>query len=314
MAEAFICDYVRTPIGRFGGALAAVRADDLAAVPLQALIARPGSGRGRRRGPRLRQSGRRGQPQRRAHGAPARRPAEEVPGATVNRLCGSGMDALADRGARDQGGRGGPRDRGRRREHVARAVRHAQGRERVLAPGRDPRHDARLALRQPAARGAVRRRFDARDRRERRREFQVTREDQDAFALRSQQRAAAARRAAARQEIAPVTVPQRRGEPVVVERRRASAPATRRSSSSQACRRVPPEAARSPPATPRASTTARRRCLVASEAARGRHGLEPLARVVGGAAPACRPGHGHRPGAGHAEAVRAPGWRSTRSR
>src|SRR5687767_4525310 len=61
MAEAFICDALRTPIGRYGGALATVRADDLAALPMPALLA----------------------------GLPA-----SVPGATVNRLCGSGMEAI----------------------------------------------------------------------------------------------------------------------------------------------------------------------------------------------------------------------------
>ena len=78
MPEAFICDAVRTPIGRYGGALAKVRTDDLAAIPIKALMERH---------PkvdwaalddvylRLRQPGRRGQPQRRAHGAAARRPA-----------------------------------------------------------------------------------------------------------------------------------------------------------------------------------------------------------------------------------------------
>ena len=97
MSDAFICDYVRTPIGRYGGALKDVRADDLG----RASAARADGaqyagrlGRGRRRGLRLRQPGRRGQPQRRAHGAAARRTARDVPGATVNRLCGSGLDAV----------------------------------------------------------------------------------------------------------------------------------------------------------------------------------------------------------------------------
>ena len=69
---------IRTPIGRFGGALSSVRADDLGAVPLKALIGaqcRRRLGGGRRRHLRLRQPGRRGQPQRRAHGAAAGRPA-----------------------------------------------------------------------------------------------------------------------------------------------------------------------------------------------------------------------------------------------
>src|SRR5919106_6448836 len=97
MAEAFICDYVRTPIGRFGGALAGVRADDLAAVPLRALMARHRGldwaalddvvlGCANQAGEDNRNVARMalllaGLPQ-------------DVPGSTINRLCGSGMDAL----------------------------------------------------------------------------------------------------------------------------------------------------------------------------------------------------------------------------
>ena len=98
MTDAFICDYIRTPIGRFGGSLSSVRADDLGAVPLKALMAaqrRRRLGGRRRRDLRLRQPGRRGQSQRRAHvrccwpACPV-----GVPGTTINRLCGSGMDAV----------------------------------------------------------------------------------------------------------------------------------------------------------------------------------------------------------------------------
>ena len=73
-ADAFICDYVRTPIGRYGGALANVRADDLAALPIRELMRRhPESYRQDRRGlSRMRQPGGRGQPQPCAHGASAR--------------------------------------------------------------------------------------------------------------------------------------------------------------------------------------------------------------------------------------------------
>ena len=97
MAEAFICDYVRTPIGRFGGVLAGVRADDLAAVPLQALMVRHPDldwaavddvvlGCANQAGEDNRNVARMalllaGLPQ-------------DIPGSTVNRLCGSGMDAL----------------------------------------------------------------------------------------------------------------------------------------------------------------------------------------------------------------------------
>ncbi len=85
MTEAFICDYVRTPIGRFGGALSAVRADDLAAVPIRALMERNRAvdweaGEDNRNVGRMALL---------LAGLPA-----SVPGNTINRLCGSGMDAV----------------------------------------------------------------------------------------------------------------------------------------------------------------------------------------------------------------------------
>jgi acetyl-CoA acyltransferase len=78
MREAFICDAIRTPFGRYGGALSSVRTDDLGAMPIKALMARNPNvdwAAVDRRALRLRQPGRRGQPQRRPHGQPARRPA-----------------------------------------------------------------------------------------------------------------------------------------------------------------------------------------------------------------------------------------------
>ena len=171
MSEALICDGVRTPIGRYGGALAAVRADDLAAVPIKALLARhPGLdpaaiddvilGCANQAGEDNRNVARMalllaGLPRERAgrHGQPAVR-------------LGHGGDRPG--GARDQGGRGEPDDRRRRREHDPRALRARQGAAGVRARDRALRHDDRLALRQPAAQGAVRHRRDARDRRERR--------------------------------------------------------------------------------------------------------------------------------------------------
>ena len=96
MAEAFICDYIRTPIGRFGGALSSVRPDDLGAIPLRALMARNPSvdwaavddvifGCANQAGEDNRNVARMSLL---LAGLP-----KEVPGSTVNRLCGSGMDA-----------------------------------------------------------------------------------------------------------------------------------------------------------------------------------------------------------------------------
>ena len=140
MPEVFICDAVRTPIGRYGGALAKVRTDDLAAVPLKALISAQSEGRlvrARRGLFRLRQPGRRGQPQRRPHGAAARRHARQragrhrQPPVRLRPQCGR-------RGrARHPGGRDRFRHRGRRRVDDAGAVRHGQGDRGVPAQRRD---------------------------------------------------------------------------------------------------------------------------------------------------------------------------------
>ncbi|WP_292262969.1 beta-ketoacyl synthase N-terminal-like domain-containing protein, partial [Mesorhizobium sp.] len=97
MTDAFICDYIRTPIGRFGGALSSVRADDLAAIPLKALVERNPSvdwaavddvvyGCANQAGEDNRNVARMGLL---LAGLP-----QDIPGSTINRLCGSGMDAV----------------------------------------------------------------------------------------------------------------------------------------------------------------------------------------------------------------------------
>ena len=167
MSEAYICDFVRTPIGRYGGALRDVRTDDLAAHPLRVLKARHAGldweavddcmhG--------LRQPGRRGQPQRRAHGAAARRPAADDSRRHHQPAVRLGSGRRRQRRARDPRRRGRTGDRRRRGEHDARALRDGQGDRSLLPPGGDLRHHDRLALRQSADEGAVRHRFDAGDR------------------------------------------------------------------------------------------------------------------------------------------------------
>ena len=171
MAEAFICDYVRTPIGRYGGALKDVRTDDLAAHPIRALMAR---------NPQVdweavddcyygcaNQAGEDNRNVARMATLLAGLPTS-VPGATINRLCGSGLDAVGTAARAIRAGDARADDRRRGREHDARAVRHGQGDRGVLPHSGDLRHDDRLALRQPADEGAVRHRFDAGDGGERR--------------------------------------------------------------------------------------------------------------------------------------------------
>ena len=263
MAEAFVCDYVRTPIGRFGGALAGVRTDDLAAVPLKALMDRHQDldwaavddvvlGCANQAGEDNRNVARMALL---LAGLP-----EAIPGSTVNRLCGSGMDALLI---------------------AARAIKAGEA-HLMIAGGIESMSRAPFVM--PKAETAFSRHAEIHDTTIGWRfvnplikaqygvdsmpetgenvaaEFQVTRADQDAFALRSQQRAAAAQ-ASGRlaREITPVAIPQRRGEPVVVaidEHPRADTTLDKLAKLPTRSAR----AARSPPATRLASTTARRRC------------------------------------------------------
>ena len=169
--DAFICDYVRTPIGRYGGALASLRADDLAALPIRELMRRhPGLGE------KIdevflgcaNQAGEDNRNLARMALLLAGLP-ESIPGATVNRLCASGMEAVAAAARGDQGGRDRARNRRRRRIDDPRALRDGQGSGGVSAIGGGFRHHHRLALRQSGDEKALWRRFDAGDGRERRR-------------------------------------------------------------------------------------------------------------------------------------------------
>jgi 3-oxoadipyl-CoA thiolase len=219
MTEAYICDAIRTPFGRYGGALASVRTDDLAAIPIKALIERNPRvdwaalddvvyGCANQAGEDNRNVGRMALL---LAGLPP-----EVPGATVNRLCGSSLDAIAI---------------------AARAIRSGEM-AMVIAGGVESMTRAPFVL--AKADGAFSRTAKIEDTTIGWRfvnplmrakygidsmpetaenvahEFNVSRADQDAFALRSQERAAdaiAAGRLA--EEIVPVTVPSRKGEPDV---------------------------------------------------------------------------------------------------
>jgi 3-oxoadipyl-CoA thiolase len=221
MQDAYICDAVRSPIGRFGGALSTVRADDLAAHPLKALMARHPDldwtavdevvyGAANQAGEDNRNIARMalllaGLPQ-------------AVPGITLNRLCASGMEAVIA---------------------ASRMIKCGEG-ELVIAGGSEsmsrapfvmPKADTPFSRKAEIYDTTIGWRFVNRQMKtmygtdsmpetgenvaER---WQVSREDQDRFALRSQQKAGAAMesgRFAA--EIEPVTIPQRKGDPVVVD-------------------------------------------------------------------------------------------------
>ena len=221
MPQALICDGLRTPIGRYGGALAQVRPDDLAAIPIAALLARaPGLDPAVVDEVILGDANQAGESNRNV----ARMAAllaglpETVPGVTLNRLCASGMDAVgfAARGIRAGDYRlviaGGVESMTRAPFVMAKAgsafSRDAQVFDTTIGwRFVNPRMQALYgtdSMPQTADTVAA--------------DYGISRADQDAFALRSQARYAAAQ-AAGRfgDEIVPVTIPRRRGEALVVD-------------------------------------------------------------------------------------------------
>ncbi|MDR0808435.1 MAG: 3-oxoadipyl-CoA thiolase [Gemmobacter sp.] len=221
MSEAFICDAVRTPIGRYGGALASVRADDLAALPLRALMERnPGVdwsavddlifGCANQAGEDNRNVGRMAVL---LAGMPV-----GVPGTTVNRLCGSGMDAVGMAARAIRAGDcdfviAGGVESMTRAPFVMPKAESAFSRSNAV-------HDTTIGWR--FVNPAMKAKFGvdsmpqtadnvAAD-------FRISRADQDAFAARSQARWAAAQAAGVfAQEITPVMIPQRKGDPIVFD-------------------------------------------------------------------------------------------------
>lgn len=220
MGDAFICDGVRTPIGGYGGALASVRTDDLAAVPLAALMARNPSvdwaalddlvyGCANQAGEDNRNIGRLAAL---LAGLPV-----STPGTTVNRLCGSGLDAV---GTAARAIRAGDCDL-----MIAGGV-ESMSRAPFVMPKAETAFSRAAALYDTTigwrfVNPTIEARFGVESMPETAdnvaADFQIARTDQDAFAARSQARWAAAQRAGRfADEIAPVTVPQRKGDPVVV--------------------------------------------------------------------------------------------------
>jgi len=220
MKDAFICDAVRTPFGRFGGGLSVVRTDDLGAVPLRALMERnPGvdwaavddviygcanqAGEDNRNVARMSLL---------LAGLPV-----TVTGTTVNRLCGSSLDAVAIAARAIKAGEaeliiaGGVESMSRAPFVMGKAD-AAFSRDmkledttigwRLINPLMKEKHGVD-SMPETAENVAD--------------DFKISRADQDAFALRSQQRAAAAQQAGyLAEEITPVLIPQRKGEPIVV--------------------------------------------------------------------------------------------------
>jgi len=291
MTDAYICDALRTPIGRYGGALAGLRTDDLAAVPIRALMARnPGVDWTAVDDVLLGCANQAGEDNRNVarmaallSGLPV-----AVPGATLNRLCGSGLDALATAARLIRSGEaelvvaGGVEGMSRAPFVVGKAD---------TAFARDTQmYDTTMGWR--FVNPLLKKQYGVESMPETAEnvaaEFGISRLDQDAFALRSQQRALLAQADGTfAAEIVPVTVPLRRGEAVVVDRDEHP-----RATSPEALARLPtPFRAGGTITAGNASGINDGACalLVASAAAVRRHGLTPRARVVGAAVAGVEP-------------------------
>ncbi|HEY3635489.1 MAG TPA: 3-oxoadipyl-CoA thiolase [Caldimonas sp.] len=283
ITEAFICDAVRTPIGRYGGALASVRTDDLGAIPIKALMERNAKvdwaavsdvfyGCANQAGEDNRNVAR-------MSGLLAGLP-QSVPGATINRLCGSSMDAVGS---------------------AARAIKSGEA-ELMIAGGVESMSRAPFVM--PKAESAFSRastvydttigwRFVNKLMKEKygvdsmpetaenvATDFRIEREAQDRMALASQQKAVAAQKAGFFDgEIVPVTIAQKKGEPVVVARDEHP-----RDTSLEALARL--KGVVRPDGTVTAGNASGVNdgacaMLIASERAAARHGLVARARIVG---------------------------------
>ena len=286
MTAVFICDYIRTPIGRYGGALSSVRADDLGAIPLKALAERNPSmdlaaidevifGCANQAGEDNRNVARMslllaGYP-------------ETVPGTTMNRLCGSGMDAVIT---------------------AARAIKSGEA-ELIIAGGVESMSRAPFVL--PKATTAFARANEVHDTTIGWRfvnklmkaqygvdsmpetaenvaeDFNIDREDQDAFALRSQQAAGRAMDSGRlAKEIVPVVIPQRQGDPIVVETDEHPRPSMTLEALQKLKAIVKADGTVTAGNASGVNDGAAALILATKEAAR-KHGLKPIAKVLGGA-------------------------------
>ena len=281
--DAFICDYIRTPIGRFGGALAHVRTDDLAAIPLKSLIERNRSvdwaaldevflGCANQAGEDNRNVARMAVL---LSGLPV-----TIPAATVNRLCGSGMDAVAMAARAIAAGEielavaGGVESMSRAPFVMPKAT-EAFGRTTEI-------HDTTIGWRFVNPLMKAQYGIDSMPETAENvaAECGISRAEQDAFAQRSQAKAAAAQaNGRFAQEIAPVTIPQRKGDPLVVSKDEHP-----RLTSLEALAKLPA------PFRSNGSVTAGNASgvndgaaglLIASTKAVSKYGLTPIARILG---------------------------------
>ncbi|SER09499.1 3-oxoadipyl-CoA thiolase [Giesbergeria anulus] len=284
MTQAYICDAIRTPIGRYGGALSSVRADDLGAVPLKALM---------ERNPQVdwaavediiygcaNQAGEDNRNVARMSGLLAGLPVQ-VPGTTINRLCGSGMDAIGLAARSIKAGEtslmiAGGVESMSRAPFVMPKADSAFSRSNVV-------YDTTIGWRFPNP--VMKKLYDTHSMPQTAdnvaAEFQIGRADQDAFALRSQQRWGAAN-AAGRfaDELVPVTIPRKKGDPLVVTTDEHPRPETTLEMLAKLKGVNGPDLSVT---AGNASGVNDGACavLLASEEAAQRYGLTPRARVVG---------------------------------
>jgi acetyl-CoA acyltransferase len=285
MPDAFICDAARTPIGRYAGALSSVRPDDLLTVPIKALMARNAkvdwaalddvvmgcvnqAGEDNRNVARMSLL---------LAGIP-----DSVSGATVNRLCGSGMEAIGISARAIKAGEtgfmlaGGVESMSRAPFVMGKADTPFSRKAEIFDTTIGWRFVNKLMHEKYGTDGMPETAENVAE------EFQVSRADQDKFALRSQQRAMAAIKSGRfADEIVPVSIPQRKGDPVVVDRDEHP-----RDTSLEALAKLPTPFRKGGTVTAgNASGVNDGACavIVASEAAAKRYGLTPRARVVAAA-------------------------------
>ena len=284
MNEAFICDAIRTPIGRYGGVFASIRADDLGAIPLKALM---------ERNPQVdwtavediiygcaNQAGEDNRNVARMSGLLAGLPIE-VPGTTINRLCGSGMDAIGLAARSIKSGEtelmiaGGV-------ESMSRAP-FVMGKAESAFSRSAAIYDTTIGWRFPNPQ--MKKLYDTHSMPQTAdnvaADFAIGRADQDAFAVRSQQRWAAANAAGRfKDEIVPVVIPKKKGDPVVVDTDEHPRPETTLEMLAKL------KGVNGPDLTVTAGNASGVNdgacaVLLASGGAASQYGLKPLARVVG---------------------------------
>ncbi|MGP7795211.1 3-oxoadipyl-CoA thiolase [Sphingomonas sp. CLY1604] len=283
MPDAYLCDAIRTPIGRLNGALSNVRADDLAAIPLRALVARnPGVDWNAVDDVLLGCANQAGEDNRNVArmavllaGLP-----DAVPGGTINRLCGSGLNAVGSAAQAIRSGdaelmiAGGV-------ESMTRAP-FVMGKANGAFDRGQKIEDTTLGWRfvNPAMQAAYGVDTMSQTAENVADDWNVSREDQDAFALASQQKAAAAiasgRMAA---EIVPVTIPQRKGDPIVFAQDEHP-----RATSLEALAKLKPVVRADGTVTAGNASglnDGAAAMLIASRDAAMRHGLTPRARILG---------------------------------